>query len=443
MIVRTIFMIAFVGLVGAMVAPAPSASAKGKWGKKLKQAGYVGDIEGTREILKKIVDAGDVDGASDILEAMAFMSVEDLLDDILRAFDSFGVEPLAPIFDEYVSKKRDKDPIGCSCIFRFAAKFTDEASEKWLLSGMESTNAITIRNVLEASIERKSKNAIPKLIGQLETLNPKKYKLIRFEIEDTLYALTEMEFDVVEDWKNWWEVNGSHFDPKSVGADDKEKATGVRKRKRSKDSPEFFGVEILSSNIMFVIDTSGSMQLWDPATGESGGSADWQKRQRIQRVKNQLIRAISELKRSSKFNIVGFSNRVLEFQKKGIVPAATGPKKKALKWVSSLQANGATHTDDAMKTAFKDKKIDTIMLLSDGAPTRQGGNSDQIIAQILRDVKKWNKIRKVKIYTFGFEGPGRFPPNSRQQGQPAANPAFSDFLKKLSSENGGTHTSID
>ena len=195
---------------------------------------------------------------------------------------------------------------------------------------------------------------------------------------------------------------------------------------------------------MFVIDTSGSMQLWDPGKGESGGSAQWRERQRIVRVKKQLSRAISELKKSSKFNIIGFSNRILEFSpKKGILPAAPGPKKKAIKWVSGLQALGLTHTDDAMKAAFKDKKIDTIMLLSDGAPTRQGGNSNQIIQQILRDVKKWNKIRKVKIYTFGFEGPGKFPPNSGQQGQPGSSQAFSDFLKKLSGENGGTHTSID
>ena len=44
-------------------------------------------------------------------------------------------------------------------------------------------------------------------------------------------------------------------------------------------------------------------------------------------------------------------------------------RKKAKRFVEDLPVGGETNVYDALKLAFKDPDIDTIILLSDGSPT--------------------------------------------------------------------------
>ncbi|MCA8961476.1 MAG: VWA domain-containing protein [Planctomycetes bacterium] len=450
---RTALVIGLLALGGALWSlPEPTAEAIGKWGKRLAAAGAAGDVDAVRAIIGKIVEEGEASDAEDLLDALPFIPAEDVLDDIMGAFRSFGTDKLDPVFLDYIDKRKDRDPIGCSCIFRFAEDEPSEKAEGWILAGLDGTASVTVRNALSAAVKLKSKRAIPKMIQRLEELDPKKHRFIVNEIEDALWELTAQEFDSVEDWKNFWEINKDSLDPKEVWKDNEDKKTSVRKRKRDNDSPEFFGVEILSSNVMFIIDMSGSMRLWDPAKGEGGSEAGWRERVRMERAKGQLIKAINGLKKSSKFGVLAYSDRQLKFPEKPkgdviqIVPAAAGNKKQATKWASALQAQGLTHTDEAMQRAFKNKQIDTIMLLTDGAPAKRNQQDFRALTQqILQDVARMNKIRKVKIFTFGFEGPGKLPPNEPAQGQGGAGlpPEVIDFLKKLAGDNGGTYTPID
>ena len=187
------------------------------------------------------------------------------------------------------------------------------------------------------------------------------------------------------------------------------------------------------------------MRYWDPSDDYRGDNEPVD-RQRLKRAKDQLLKVLRKLRRRSKFNVITFSDRVINW-KKSIVATSRGNLGQARKFVTGLQANGLTHTDDALEKAFKDPGIDTICLLSDGAPTKQ--NAPQGAAfqqQILQRVKDLNASRKLRINTFGFDDRGVAPNQPRPNPLPAPIPAGQNelvgFLKKLAEENGGTYHSI-
>ena len=104
-----------------------------------------------------------------------------------------------------------------------------------------------------------------------------------------------------------------------------------------------------------------------------------------------------------------------------------------------------------MKEAFKDVSVDTIILLTDGAPMRvDNRNSQLLIEQILEWVRDTNSSRKVRINTFGFESVGAWPETvtgiDRRRLPPPPGPqevqAFVSFLKTLASESGGNYRAI-
>ena len=57
-------------------------------------------------------------------------------------------------------------------------------------------------------------------------------------VEETLYRLTAQEFEAVEDWEKWWDTVKDRFDP-AKAFKDTEGTTGVVRRKRDGDNPEF------------------------------------------------------------------------------------------------------------------------------------------------------------------------------------------------------------
>ena len=120
-------------------------------------------------------------------------------------------------------------------------------------------------------------------------------------------------------------------------------------------------------------------------------------------------------------------------------------KKKAIAFIRKFNADLGTATGLALKDAFKDKSADTIVLLSDGAPHNQRGTPDELIPIVQELVKDLNRLRKVKIFTFGFEGLGQWPPGSKYEGRSVVYDAeqLVRFLKNLAENNGGRYTPID
>jgi hypothetical protein len=381
---------------------------------------------------------------------------------------------------EALSEITDKQAIGFLCE---KARKTRDPKLKFLLAevlgnlkGDEVLDALTTilkdRNtevVREAIISLRKLGdikAVEKLIEALGRLEKEKGRPW-VEARGALHELTGgYDYTTAAKWREFWErrkedLKGKPDSPETAKpAAPGEVKTGLLEEEKKK-APKFFGKEILSRKIVFVIDVSGSMIMKDRGTGggEAGkggkvGESDYSKmsndRMRIERAKNELSKAVAGLPPKAKFNIIAFANYVSPWQKQKLVIASPKNKKAAIAFVKKFRAGGGTFTDDALKEAFANKEADTIYFLSDGAPERYASRIGQenpqnapLIDKCLNFVRQENKFRKVKMYVFGFDGEGVWDPNLGPK--PAYHlkaQRFIDFMKKLAEENGGEYKSI-
>ena len=156
-----------------------------------------------------------------------------------------------------------------------------------------------------------------------------------------------------------------------------------------------------------------------------------EERRRITRAKKELVRVVNALPSDVRFNLVTYSTDVDPWQE-AMVKSSKGNKTGAGKYVEELRAEGVTVTDLALEEAFSDLSLDTIYLVTDGAPTHVGSSgrgdpedSAQIVREIHNRMKELNFLRDVRIFTLGFKG------------------AKEEFLKKLSEDHGGRYVAIE
>jgi hypothetical protein len=276
-------------------------------------------------------------------------------------------------------------------------------------------------------------DALIDLLGRLE--NEK--GLVWVEVRKALTTLTGADYETAAKWREYWKVRKEEL--KAPGPSESpapsvpsgEPRTGLLEEEIKK-APKFFGREIVSKRFCFVIDVSGTMHQQDRYSGGEGGQPTVARR--VDMVKDQLKKLVAALDPKARFNIIAFSSSVQTWQQKRLVPGTPENKQEAINFVNKFNAFGTTHADEALKEAFANEEADTIVFLTDGAPTHSGQHNDttQLISQIHSFVADANKSRKVIIDTFGFETIQTLP-----KGQECV-----DFLKKLASDSGGKFTVI-
>jgi Mg-chelatase subunit ChlD len=169
-----------------------------------------------------------------------------------------------------------------------------------------------------------------------------------------------------------------------------------RRRLTRQSSSEFFGIQIVSHRVIFVIDVSGSMV--EQLRSER---IDGRKATRIEVVKREISDCIQELDQPAFFNIVTFNSGVTSWLKRGIVNAGKQSRDEALEYIQRLGSRGGTNIYEAMEAAFADPDVDTIFLLSDGEPTAGSVVDPQSIREVVR---RWNISRHIQINTIAVGG---------------------------------------
>ncbi len=192
--------------------------------------------------------------------------------------------------------------------------------------------------------------------------------------------------------------------------------------------PTFFGQEILSMHVVFLIDTSSSMSEEDPLPETEGGEIDEAPqpgtRQRMKRAQNELVRMISSLPRNFRFNVISFSDG-FNLLSKGLQPATPDVKRRAISFVRKLEPSGETWTDRALEAAFDNSGVRTIVVLSDGMPFRK--QDPIVVPDLMAWVDTRNRFENVEIHAIGF------PSNSIK---------VRGFLRELARQNRGKYTEI-
>lgn len=284
--------------------------------------------------------------------------------------------------------------------------------------------------------------ACPPLIEYLATIEKAGHGRRFHDVLNTLRELAgKPTLEKSVDWRTYWES-------RKAGRVQAPEPTGQRTQVAKQT---FFTRAIESDRIVFIIDTSESMLKKDPPLPEKKGATSGDgrttakragskskkesddddedgdslpaERQRLYRVKQELIRVIEGLPQHVHFTVQTFNNVIAFVDDPPKLLAATPDnKKRVIAWVKEIRAAGETWTDTAFLQALAAlKDVDTVYLLSDGQPYRKRHLDHDTV---LEDIKTANRFRKVRVHTFGFVQAGG---------------NLQSFLQRLAKQNDGVY----
>lgn len=175
----------------------------------------------------------------------------------------------------------------------------------------------------------------------------------------------------------------------------------------------FYGVQVHTRRVIFVLDTSGSMN--------------------VEFARLNLRNAYRDLPPEAYFGIVLY-NQDVQIWKRRLVQASAANKREADNFLKQISSEGATNIYDALRAAFEMSRrsvvrADTIFFLTDGFPNR-GRIVDP--AGILAEVRKWNSNESVHVNAIHLLGP------SSGESDEKVREAI-DFMKRLAREHNGTY----
>ena len=317
-----------------------------------------------------------------------------------------GPEATAKLCERLRQKKLDPRARILLCDAVIAREDPDSGAA--LAGALEAKEPEVLRVALAAVRKRRPREAVEPLFGLFGRLSGGKEAdgLLATAVREALWELTAQSYETEEDWRKWWAVAKDGFRPRTGDAGPPPLGTAQREKPR----PTFFGTELRSDRLVFVIDISGSMEHED----------------RIGRAKAQLEQAIGALVPTARFTVVAFSSGCRLWEK-ALVPATPQQRQRAIEFVRGLQPTGNTLTLGAMKAAFELEGADAIVLLSDGFPTETNHTTNQPMQndEVLAEIGGLNRFKRWRIDTFGF-----------------ASANMGDFMKQLAEASGGTYTEI-
>lgn len=242
--------------------------------------------------------------------------------------------------------------------------------------------------------------SVPLLIPRIDAESGR----LREDVLDVLQSLTAMRFNQTARWNAWWEEHGAGFALIPDGA----AGPGAKpKPAEANATSTYYGVPLVSDRVVFVVDVSGSMSA---KVGTDGA------RTRLDEAKQQLRRVLEGIPKHYRFNVIPFETGV-EAILPQMAPAVDKTRAEALTGVERLQPRGGTNVHGALQRAFQESEVDTIYLLSDGAPSAGLIQDPDALAD---EVARWNRARRIRIHCISIG-------------------TDSAMLKRLAKESGGNY----
>jgi hypothetical protein len=259
-----------------------------------------------------------------------------------------------------------------------------------LLAPDQSSDGALRLAALDALVILRHAPAIPVLIAGLETASGRYAE----DYAHALRLLTNQPFRRhAPDWRRWWTDHGASFVPPPLDAAQKQELEFRTRQREAGATSSFYGLEILSERVVFVIDQSGSM-----AAKAGTRSSDKGAPTRLEIAKEELLRYVDNVPDHHLFNIVLFGTGVRTYADDMRSPKGQG-RAEARQWVEKIALEGATNLYGGLKKAFAMKDVDTIYLLTDGDPSA-GEEVDPKL--ILEDVVHWNRERRIVIHSISI-----------------------------------------
>ncbi|MDC3378902.1 HEAT repeat domain-containing protein [Planctomycetota bacterium] len=201
------------------------------------------------------------------------------------------------------------------------------------------------------------------------------------------------------EWDRWWSLVKDDFELPEPGSVEVARArTGGGGSSQTRDVPTYYGSEITSERVVFIVDVSGSMSARLPGEGTNEQGQPNQGPTRLEVCKAELEGVVGVLAERAFFNVIRFESRFYPWQQQ-ITPAGQAQRGSAVNFIRALVPTGGTNIYDPLEAALLDPNVDTIYLLSDGAP---GSGKFVQTDDILREVRKINAARRVAIHTISI-----------------------------------------
>ncbi|HYP50347.1 MAG TPA: VWA domain-containing protein, partial [Pyrinomonadaceae bacterium] len=143
--------------------------------------------------------------------------------------------------------------------------------------------------------------------------------------------------------------------------------------------------ELSSKDIVFVLDTSGSM-------ADEG---------KMEKARKALLFGIQNLRDGDRFNVVAFAGeeRLMET---GLIRADAAGRTRGLEFVKNLRPSGGSNINDALRAAIRQfnggDRPKMLVFMTDGLPTVSETNAEKIVANVAESRKS---IEDLRLFTFG------------------------------------------
>jgi HEAT repeat protein len=145
-------------------------------------------------------------------------------------------------------------------------------------------------------------------------------------------------------------------------------------------SAAFAGLPILSQRVVFLIDLSGSV--WDERPDG---------RTRKSLIDVELRKALEALGQDDHFNLIPYTSQPIPW-KKQLLPAKAANVAKALAWFEGRKDSGKGNFWDAAMLAMEDDGIDSIIVLTDGAPSGGQRWNMLLMKELFREHNRFRRI---------------------------------------------------
>jgi HEAT repeat protein len=201
-------------------------------------------------------------------------------------------------------------------------------------------------------------------------------------------------------WKHWaeslpetWQAprrEGSERAPTGASGGRAGPAGGQADVSGTQAPTQLVGMPIVSSRLAILIDLSGSV--WDTAR-------DGKTRKQI--LDEELRIALEKLPPSTEFNLIPYTHKPIPWADE-LQPATAANVKKALSWFEACKERGKGNFWDAALLALDDPKVDTVLTLTDGAPT---GGSRWSMELMTEWIAQENRFRRARFDSILVDAP--------------------------------------
>ncbi|MAE27863.1 MAG: hypothetical protein CMJ87_02605 [Planctomycetes bacterium] len=286
----------------------------------------------------------------------------------LEAIDAGG--PPAPNFSEYLATALgDKRPALRVAALEVLARRPGDAVPSRIKPLAAAPEMAVRKAALDSLAAQESRAGLMVMVERLEAESELR---LRWRAVDHLRRLTGMKHRLdPRPWRRLVESLDQNWRPASSASSAPAPAEDA--------TSSFVGLPVISERLCFLVDFSGS--IWE----------DRGDRTRKDVAGEELRKALESLPETTHFNVIPYTGKPHPWQDE-LVPATKRNVRAALDYFDGCNERGTGNFWDAARLALEDESVDTIMALTDGAPTGGHRWNLELMADLLPELNRYRRV---------------------------------------------------